>query len=137
MIENPAWKIDHITISEMHISNISQTVTYESMFNMVAYGRADFALFEFGFDEDMSLTRNGFTLHIVPGFKVSMLSSRHYVVSKTHPDGEEFFTALQKGIEILKSQNSFKIAFTEVGFLNQKVEDWKIINYDSNIAPLP
>ena len=128
ILENPSWVVDHKTISEMKIKKVADSFTHESMMKMIDAGRADFVLFEFGQGQNMSLHQYGVTLEAVPGYKVAMRSSRHFVVSKKHPDGKEFFAALQRGIKILKQQNTFYDAFTEVGFFNSRTKEWKFIN---------
>jgi len=129
IIENSHWQVDHKTISEMNISGILITINHESMVKIVNAGRADFALLEFGGAAAvLSITKYSITLNAVPGFKVALRSSRHYAVSKKHPQRKEFFDALQKGIELLNQHNTFTSALKEIGFINSRVKDWEVIN---------
>lgn len=128
ILENFHWVVDKKTIREMELPNIVSTMTFQSMIKMLKAGRADFGLFEFGSGPDMSITSFDVTLHAVPGVKVVLRSTRHYAISKKHPEGERFFQAVQKGIANLREQKVFDSAFREIKFINSRVEDWKVLN---------
>lgn len=127
-ISSTAWTADWMTLQEMDLANMYSAPTYESMIKMVAEGRGDFALLEFPPQKDLGLTLFGISLIPVPGLKVGIKNSRHFVVSKRHPDGRKIFMALEQGLQILKKQGRIDRYMREVGFYNQWVKDWKLIN---------
>ena len=64
----------------------------------------------------------------VPGIALTFNDSRHFVVSKNHPDGRAAFDALQKGLSILASKNRIKQAYIEAGFIPPK-GSVKVLNH--------
>ena len=62
------------------------------------------------------------------GIKVALPGSRHWPVSKKHPQGGEIFTGLEKGITILEQKNIIQRAYEECGFFHEGVKSWKLLN---------
>jgi hypothetical protein len=57
-------------------------------------------------------------INLVPVKHVAILlkDSRHFVISKAHPQGESAFIALNKGLKILRAKGMISKAYTEAGF---------------------
>ncbi|WP_339617389.1 hypothetical protein [uncultured Gilvimarinus sp.] len=92
-------------------------VTYHTMFKMVDAERADFTLMHFSSLPDQSHTVSDITLNPLPGYKISFDDSLNFFVSKSHPDGQRVFAALQKGLAILRKQGVITQAYQAAGFL--------------------
>jgi hypothetical protein len=64
----------------------------------------------------------------IPGIKAALPGSRHWPVSKKHPQGEEIFNALVRGIEALEKQNIIQRAYEECGFFHPEINSWALLN---------
>jgi len=121
------WKVDWGTLETMQISNLQSAARKDQIFKMIANKRADFTLLEFSQADDMSNELDGIKLVPVPNIKVGLKGSRHFVVSRKAPNSEMIFTALNKGIGILRSRGVIRRAYTQSGFFNSKVSSWQKI----------
>lgn len=126
-VSSSTWTADWKTLKQMKMEKVFSAPTYETMIRMLANGRGDFVLLEFPSGDDLSVELFGITLVPVPGIKVGIKGSRHFVVSKVHPDGKSF-AALERGLNILEKQQRIERYLREVGFYNQKVEGWTLVN---------
>ncbi|PKF61089.1 hypothetical protein CW745_12330 [Psychromonas sp. psych-6C06] len=127
-VSSKAWIIDWQTLNSMKMNSLINTVKWSSMVKMVSKGRADFLLAPFQPSNDMSFTPEGIHLVPVPRIKIGLQGTRHFAVSKRHPKGKEVIKALDTGILLLKQQGIVEKAYTDSGFFNAKVKDWKKIN---------
>lgn len=127
-VSSTAWKVDWLTLKEMNLKELRNVPRGEMMFILVANRKADFALLEFSANEDMSTTLGDVTLYPVPGVKVGLVDSRHFTVSKLHPDGPKVYEALEKGLAVLRERGVIDKYFRQVGFYNEAVKDWTLIN---------
>lgn len=93
---------------------------------MLEGNRADFGLYNSSII-DKADTLLPDSLGIVEGLTIGMNSSRHFMVSKIHPDGEKIFHAIEKGIIILHQKGTIQKALRESGVLNKKALGWKKI----------
>jgi hypothetical protein len=64
----------------------------------------------------------------INNLKMFLPDTRHFVVSKRHPEGKAVFQALNKGLEILRINGTIEKALKQSGFINEKVTDWQTIN---------
>ena len=126
-VSSKAWLIDWQTLNSMEMGSLINTVKWSSMVKMVAKGRADFLLAPFQPSNDMSFTPEGIHLVPVPDIKIGLQGTRHFAVSKRHPKGKEVIKALDAGILLLKEQGLVNKAYTDSGFFNNRVKDWKRI----------
>ncbi len=122
------WNNDNEALQSMGIKEIAKGPTMESLFRMLKAGRADWVPLGFHNSKDLSVTRAGITLVPVKGIKISLRESRHYIVSKVHPDGEKIFQALQKGIKIMREQGMIKKMLTQGGYHCNATRNWKVLN---------
>lgn len=126
-VSSKAWIIDWQTLNSMKMSSLINTVKWSSMVKMVAKGRADFLLAPFQPSKDMSFSPEGVHLVPVQNIKIGLQGTRHFAVSKRHPKGKEAIKALDAGILLLKEQGIINKAYSESGFFNEAVKDWKKI----------
>ena len=122
------WKVDWLTLNEFNLDRLASATTEEAMFKLVAHRNIDFTLCEFPPSEDLSVTVAGITLHPIPDLVVVLKGSRHFMVSKKHPDGPRVFEALQRGLAILHRDGRIARYLTDVGFYNSAVAEWKVLN---------
>ncbi|HCS63774.1 MAG TPA: hypothetical protein DIW64_06595 [Cellvibrio sp.] len=102
------------------------------MARMINAGRVDVTLSPFEMNPAKAIVVEG--IHLVPieGIKIAIAGSRHWPVSKIHPLGDEFYTALVKGIEQLRRAGIIERAYRECGFFHPELAEWKLLNPSSN-----
>ncbi|TIH19925.1 hypothetical protein D0S45_00895 [Marinifilum sp. JC120] len=128
------WSNECSTLNELGFKDIQKGPTMDCLFRMIKAGRADWIPLGFHNSKDLSISRSGITLVPVKGIKFSLTESRHFLVSKTHPDGEKIYDALQKGIKTMRKNGLIKKLLTQGGFYCKTTEDWKILNSDEFLA---
>ncbi|WP_100913876.1 hypothetical protein [Pseudoalteromonas spongiae] len=119
-ISTPRWHADWQTLKSLKLKKLYKDDEWLQQIRAVDKKWADFTLLPF-----MPAVNNHYKLHslellAVPGIALTFDDSRHYVVSKTHPDGKAAFDALQKGLAILAAQKRIKSAYIEAGFIPAK-----------------
>jgi hypothetical protein len=95
------------------------------MVRMVAAGRADFVLAPFSSAPDLSLHAEGLTLLPLPGVKVGLSGSRHFVLAAQHPAFAAFGRRLDEGIQRLHADGRLRQAYQDSGFFSPAVRQWR------------
>jgi hypothetical protein len=127
-ITSSQWKTDIKTLAELGIHHPLFSPNWVNMVRMLAAGRADILLAPFQQTPDMSITVNGITLVPIPGVKVALAGSRHWPVSRKHPDGLAFYQALEKGLTKLEERGLVRQAYSDCGFFHPAIADWRQLN---------
>ncbi len=125
---NNHWKADVSTLKSLDIKKIYYATYWVQIVRMVVAGRADVTLAPFQINPDMKVMVDGLELVPIPGIKVALPGSRHWPVSKLHPQGEEIFKALVRGIDELEKKNIIQRAYEECGFFHPGVKNWTLLN---------
>jgi hypothetical protein len=128
VVTSHQWKPDLNTLKGLGFSNIMYTPNWINMARMINAGRVDVTLSPFEMNLAKSIVVEG--IHLVPieGIKVAISGSRHWPVSKKHPLGDEFYTALVKGVEQLRHAGTIERAYRECGFFHPELTEWKLLN---------
>lgn len=124
-VSSKAWIIDWQTLNAMKMRKLINTVKWSSMVKMVNIGRADFLLAPFQPTPDLAFEPEGVRLIPIPNLKIGLQGSRHFAISKRHPQGKAVAQALDKGIAIMKQKGLVEKAYEDSGFFNTKVKDWQ------------
>lgn len=127
-ISNKNWPVDWQTLSQLNLYSLTHEEEWLSMAKLVTMGWVDIMLAPFTKSNDFSYQGDNYHIVAIEGIKIALNDSRHFIVSKKHPQGEETFNALQKGLKILRKQGLIRKAYQQSGFFNEKTEDWLIIN---------
>ncbi|WP_246058183.1 hypothetical protein [Litorilituus lipolyticus] len=98
------------------------------MAKIVSKGWVDVMLAPFTSNYPFNYQGQGYFIKAIDGAKVALNDSRHFVISKKHPNSKETFIALQKGLAILRQRGEITRAYQQSGFLNKQVQHWNIIN---------
>ncbi|GAB7021846.1 hypothetical protein [Salidesulfovibrio brasiliensis] len=122
------WNQDAQTLKRLGVENIIRIPLFEAIPDMIQSGRADYVPLSFSKREDLTLTLGGKDYAPIPGLKFALLETRHLMVSRTHPDGERVFRALQRGLAIMRQRGTIVRAYTECGFFQPRVADWTLLN---------
>lgn len=126
-VSTPKWKTDWYTLEQLPLKKLIREDSWLSMARMVNIQWIDFILIPFYSTPDHSYTQN--KIHLVPVKNIGVLlkDSRHFVISKAHPYGEEAFIAINKGLKLMRTRGAIVKAYKEAGFFVDK-NKIKIIN---------
>ncbi len=128
VVSSKDWQVDWQTLQALKPEKLVHENEWISMAKMVSKGWIDVMLAPFRYQAPHVYTGVGYEVVAVSGVKVGLDDSRHFIVSKKHPKGKEVFTALQKGLKILRERGVIEKAYKQAGFFNQSVASWKVIN---------
>ncbi|MFT4925990.1 MAG: hypothetical protein ACI8WB_002085 [Phenylobacterium sp.] len=128
VISSRAWKTDWATLLAINPRQLVNESDWLSMTKMVSRSWVDVMLIPFTKETPFQYQGNGYKVVAIPGVKVMLDDSRHYLVSRKHPLGAQTFAALQRGLAILRKQGAIVKAYQQCGFLNEEVSDWVILN---------
>lgn len=117
------WIIDQKTLKGMGVTNVTLAPRYSLQLKMLQERRVDFGLFEYP-NISKSMPEG---LAVVSGITIGLRSSRHFMVSKTHPMGATVYQALTRGIKRLNARGAFRRAYEECGFLSKELRAWRRI----------
>ncbi|MBE9610111.1 hypothetical protein [Chitinilyticum piscinae] len=126
-ITNKAWKTDVATLESLGISRIISATTFPLIARMLNGGRADFTMISFKPTPDMAFEVEGIRLVPVQGIKVAMPGSRHFLVAPG-AEGDRVLLALNKGLNQLRREGRIRRAYSDGGFFNRRVENWRLLN---------
>lgn len=125
LLSNRDWHVDWQTLIQLGLQERLQHVgNWSLMPRMLQSGRADVLLAPFQPGEGMLLKVEGITLVPVPGLKISMHGTRHYVLSAKHPASAQLAPALDAGLQALRRSGQLRRAYTQSGFFHPAVKDW-------------
>ncbi|KZN58818.1 hypothetical protein [Pseudoalteromonas luteoviolacea] len=130
VVANPRWRVDWRALNNTPINIVSFIGPWETMLNMVETDIVDAMLVNFSVSEDLLLNFEGREYVPIQNLKMMLPDSRHFIVSKRHPQGEQIFAALNRGLKILKKKGILRRALMQSGFINHLVSDWQFINED-------
>ncbi len=125
VLSNRNWVADWRTLERLGIADRQHVTNWELMPKMVAAGRADFLLAPFQASEDLSLQVAGVRLIPIPGLKIGMQGTRHFLISAKHPQGLDLKSRLDAGLQTLIQQGRVRKAYVQSGFFNPKVQQWR------------
>jgi hypothetical protein len=121
---NKNWVVDWKTLEGLHPKTVYDTPTRQTMFSMVFNGRADITLQGFSANKDLSIEESGMRLYPVKGVKIVLKGTRHFVINKKNRD---LYEAVERGLKIMKNDNSLMTIIKQSGFYNSATENWKIL----------
>lgn len=127
-VSTPRWRTDWQTLSSLPLKELFVEHEWLAQAQMVHRQWADFMMMPL-----MPSLGNRYKLEEIeliahPTVILELNGSRHFVISKLHPDGERAFLAIQKGIEVLRAQGRIKRAYQEAGFI-PNLSNFTIINH--------
>jgi hypothetical protein len=127
-VSSETWVVDWRTVKALPLKAVYSAPNRATQFRMVLGGRADFTLQDFSALADMSIEEEGLRLYPVRGVKIALRGSRHFFVSKRHPDGEKVYAAIQKGIRIMRQNGDIERMLAQSGNFNSATRPWILLN---------
>lgn len=134
VVTNPQWKSDVDTLQNLGFNNITYSPNWVNITRMLGADRADITLAPFQTTDHMTITVGDVVLYPIHGIKVAISGSRHWPVSRKHPDGEAFYKALESGLSQLESKGTIARAYRECGFFHPDVVHWTLIKPDTKTS---
>lgn len=122
------WKPDLDTLEKLGFTQIMHTPNWINMVRMIKAGRVDVTLSPIESTPSMEIMVEDIRLVPIDGVKVAIKGSRHWPVSKLHPQGNEFYQALARGVEKLRKEGRIEKAYRECGFFHPELAGWKLLN---------
>lgn len=122
------WTTDWRTLETLPLKSLYDAPLWYSMVKMVVADRADLLLAPFQPNESMALQVKGVRLTPVLNVKIQLDGSRHWVLSRKHPQGARAWAALQSGMDQMHGKGRITRAYQESGTFNSQVSTWKILN---------
>ncbi len=130
VVTNSQWKSDVDTLKNLGFSNITYSPNWVNITRMLGADRADITLAPFQTTEHMTISVGDVTLYPIQGIKVAISGSRHWPISRKHPDGEAFYQALESGLAQLEIKGTIARAYRECGFFHPDVGSWVLMAPD-------
>lgn len=130
-VSSSRWRADWVTWQQIGPQKLLDEASWPSQAKLVSKGWVDVMLAPFLPEMPFKIQTEDYDLIAIPGVKIALYDSRHVAVSRSHPDGERVFNALQRGLKLLHQQGRIRKAYTEAGFYHPDVERWILLN------PLP
>jgi hypothetical protein len=128
VVTSRQWVADWRALHNSPVQPINYMGSWVEMLNMVEYQVVDAMLINFSLQQNLQLLFDGKTYTPIPNIKIMLPDSRHFVVSKKHPDGKRVFEALNKGIKIMRKNGEIEKLYRQAGFINEKVKGWALAN---------
>ncbi len=126
-VSTPLWRTDWQTLQSLPLKELVKENSWLSMARMVNLQWVDFLLMPFNAMPDQSFTME--KIHLVPVKNIAIVlkDSRHFVISKLHPQGKAAFNAINKGLQLLREQGAITKAYRQAGFFIDQ-DNYTILN---------
>ncbi|MFC3031984.1 hypothetical protein ACFOEE_05595 [Pseudoalteromonas fenneropenaei] len=132
-VSTPRWRTDWQTLSALSLKELFVEHEWLAQAQMVHQQWADFMLMPLMPSLNNTYVLENIKLVSHPKYIVSLAGSRHFVVSKQHPDGLKAFQAIQAGLQQLRAQGRVQQAYVEAGFI-PAANQYEIINRAATAA---
>ncbi len=126
-VSTPKWTTDWDTLSGLPLKQLIREDEWLSQARMVHIQWVDFMLMPFYPSTDGYFKLEQIELKLVPGLAVLLDDSRHFVVSKQHPQGKAAYEALSKGLILLEQQGRIEQLYSQAGFFIDH-NKYKVLN---------
>ncbi len=146
-VSNKSWSADWETLSSLGISKVYSSANWHGYGRFLASGHADFTLSPFQAGSEAKLlykryasdggVRDVIALVPIPKVQVYLDDSRHWIVSRKHPQGETLFNPLDKGLLDLTDAGVRKHALIQSGFIPEVVASRQTLNPERVAANSP
>ena len=116
-VSTPKWHTDWQTMSKLPLKQLIQEDEWLSQARIVHMGWVDIMLMPFFHDNNGIYQLEQIRLQRIPDVAVLLDDSRHFVISRHHPDGAAAYQAIQRGLEILRKNGQIEKMYQQAGFL--------------------
>ena len=125
---NKHWTVDWSNLTKAAFERIIHEDEWMSQASLVNKHLIDVMLIPFSNNEDLSYKIKNIELKPIPNLKFPFDESRHVIISKKHPLGDETYQALIKGMKIMRAEGRITKAFKDSGLFNPAVTHWQKVD---------
>lgn len=123
-VSSSNWLVDWRELQRLEFRHMYDRSMWPEMVEMVGRGSADVLLAPFQTPLGSGIHLDNHHLLPVPGVKLTLPGSRHWVASKHHPRGKIGFAFLQRGLLKLQQMGRIEQAYRQSGFITADIESW-------------
>jgi hypothetical protein len=116
-VSTPKWQTDWHTLSKLPLKQLVREDEWLSQARMVHMQWVDFMLMPLFNTPDGSYQLEKIQLRMVPKVAILLNDSRHFVISRQHPEGDAAFRALNEGLKKLRATGQIRRIYHSAGFL--------------------
>lgn len=127
-VTHSAWFSDRKTLESISPSKLELVGSFSNIFKLIAYRDVDFTLLGLNEGKASLHKLNEIELVPVPGLLVKLKDAYHFIISKKHPESKRLYSALEKGLEIMRKEGLLKRFFQSIGYSSATLENWQVIN---------
>ena len=128
VVTSSQWNNDVRTLKALGLTHVTYSPNWINMARMIEAGRADITLAPFQTGPDMGIKVGDVMLYPIKGIKVAFSGSRHWPVSRKHPEGKAFYEALERGLTELERKGTIQKAYHDCGAFHPDVAQWTLLN---------
>lgn len=125
------WRLDWQVLESLPLASLTNAATIKQVFSIINAGRADFTLLEFSSRPDMGREVDGIWLYPIPGIKVSLPETQHFMVSRKLKDADRVVEVLNRGIKALRDNGFIRLCLMNYGIIRPDVQNWHTLNATS------
>lgn len=126
-ISDKNWPTDWSELVALQLSELQHADSWEYMVKSVVKQRVDFTPISFK-RGDLTYRKKGYELVPIPGIKILLPDSYHFMISKKYPHSINLQQSINHGLKVLRKEGLIKRYYTESGLYNPLVEHWLVIN---------
>lgn len=126
-VSTPRWRADWQTLLNLPLKRLHREDEWVSQARMVREMFVDFFMMPLNMSHKGQYIIRNVILKQVPNVALLLDDSRHFVISKKHPDGFEAYHAIQRGVAKMRSRGQIVKAYTDAGFFRD-LSEYNVIN---------
>ncbi|WP_235591862.1 hypothetical protein [Pseudoalteromonas sp. XI10] len=126
-VSTPRWQTDWQTLSALPLKELLREDEWLGQVRTVSMQWVDFMMMPLMPSLNNRYTLENIELVAVPNLVLQLNDSRHFIISKSHPDGKAAFVAIQKGLAQLRKIGAIEKAYREAGFIPD-LNNYTVIN---------
>jgi len=116
-VSTPKWQTDWQTLSALPLKQLVREDEWLGQARMVHMQWVDFMLMPLFNTPDGNYQLEKIHLKMVPKLAILLNDSRHFVISRNHPHGKAAYSALNSGLQQLRTTGKIELIYTRAGFL--------------------
>lgn len=117
LVSSSQWQADWRLLNSLPHGALLDATRWQTMVRWVVTGRADLLLAPPLTTETAVLRVKDSELHPIPGGRLCLPGSRHFALSRHHPEANAIQRALDQGISRLRQQGRLRRAYEQAGAL--------------------
>ncbi len=122
------WPMVTELLQSLEVADLSLSSDWEQIAKQSCAGGSDLIAAPFTASADQPLQYLEKLLSPVPGVKLKVSGTRHFIISRLHPKGKRTYFSLQRGMRKLRVKGNIARALRQSGFLPQATANWTFLN---------